>query len=58
MLKAERVEFVTVGPAKNPAILKILLEQYDVACKAGDSAKARTIAAYCLEMEPTCFATR
>jgi hypothetical protein len=58
MLKAEHVEIATSAPVKNAAILKILLEQYDVACKTGDAAKARTIAAYCLEMDPTCFAKR
>lgn len=57
-LTADRVEIRTAAPAKNPAILKILLEQYDTACKTGDSEKAKTIAAFCLEMDPTCFAKR
>lgn len=48
----------SVPPVKNPEILKILLEQYHVACKTGDTAKARTIAAFCLEMDPLCFAKR
>ncbi|QVL33684.1 hypothetical protein KIH39_07180 [Telmatocola sphagniphila] len=42
----------------NREILKILLEQYEVACKAGDLAKAKTIAAFCMDMDPTCFANR
>lgn len=45
-------------PAKHATVLKVLLEQYEVACRDGDHAKAKAIVAYCLELDPTCFAKK
>jgi hypothetical protein len=47
----------TLAPtaSKHAAILKILLEQYHAACRDGDTSKAKTIAAHCIELDPTCF---
>jgi hypothetical protein len=42
-------------PAKHATVLKVLLEQYEVACRDGEHAKAKAIAAHCLELDPACF---
>jgi hypothetical protein len=41
-------------PAEGPKLTK-LLAKYRQACAAGDGAKARRLAARCLEIDPTCF---
>jgi hypothetical protein len=43
------------APPAADAKLAKLLAKYQKACESGDTAKARKLAAKCLEIDPTCF---